>query len=165
MNRRRTTRKTGNEEVVLRVAEDNPRTSSRAIAQELGLPQCIVRRILATNNMSAYHLQRVQLLKPEDYPLCKAFATWFLQQRATDRAFAASVLFTDEAYFTRNGVFNHHNAHEWGLENPYTTQPCSSQEHFSVTVWAGIHGDYVTGPYPLPSRVDGRAYLIATSSA
>ena len=32
MNRLRTTRRTGNEEAVLRLAEDNPRTSTRAIA-------------------------------------------------------------------------------------------------------------------------------------
>ena len=31
---------------------------------------------------------------------------------------------------------------------------------FSVTVWPGILGDYVNGPYLLPSRLDHMAYLI-----
>ena len=68
-------------------------------------------------------LQRIQLLKPEDNPFHKAIATWFLQQSASDRAFAASVFFTDETYFTCGRVFNQHNAHVWALENPQTTQP------------------------------------------
>ena len=42
MNRRRTKRTTGNEEAVLRLAVDNSCSSTRAIAQQLGLPQCIV---------------------------------------------------------------------------------------------------------------------------
>ena len=53
MNRRRTKRTTSNEEAVLRLAEDNPHTSTRVIAQQLGLPQFIVWRILEANNTSA----------------------------------------------------------------------------------------------------------------
>ena len=46
MNQRRMTRTTGNEEAVLRLAEDNPCTSTRAITQQLGLLICVVWRIL-----------------------------------------------------------------------------------------------------------------------
>ena len=87
--------------------------------------------------MSSYHLQQVQSLKSEDYPLPKAFDTWFLQQSM------------------------------WVLENPHTTQPHAAQERFSAFVWAGILGDYVIGTYLLPNRLDCRPYLIffAPSSA
>lgn len=56
--------------------------------------------------MNAHHLQHVQSLEPEDYPLRKAFVTWFLQQSTAGSVFLASVLFTDEVYFTREGTFN-----------------------------------------------------------
>lgn len=32
------------------------------------------------------------------------------------------VLFKDEATFTREGVFNSHNAHVWDYDNPYATR-------------------------------------------
>ena len=160
MNRRRTTRTTGNKEAVLPLAEDNQLKSIRAITQQQGILECNVWRILAANKMSAHNLQRVTLLNPEDYPLHKAFGTWFLQRSATDRTFAASVFFTHEVYFKHGGVFNQHNAHVWALENPHITQPRAAQERFIVNVWAGIFGDYVIGPYLLSSRLDGTAYRI-----
>lgn len=63
--------------------------------------------------MNAYHLQRVQSLEPEYYPLRRAFVTWFLQQSTAGSVFLASLLFTDEVYFTHEGTFNKHNANVW----------------------------------------------------
>lgn len=147
MNRERSTRTPDNEENVLRLAEGNPSTSTRAITQRLGISQSIVWRILSANQMSPYHLQRVQAVTPEDYQHRRDFATWFRQQSAADPAFGASVLFTDEASFTREGTFNPHNAHLWALENPHGTRTRAAQSRFSVNVWAGIVGDHLIGPY------------------
>ncbi|GFW40852.1 uncharacterized protein TNCV_4369001 [Trichonephila clavipes] len=72
----------------------------------------------------------------------------------------ASVLFTDEASFSREGIFNTHNSHSWAAANPHVTRTRAAQVHFLVNVWAGILGDHLIGPYILPDRLTGPRYLI-----
>ncbi|GFX07502.1 uncharacterized protein TNCV_5092161 [Trichonephila clavipes] len=72
----------------------------------------------------------------------------------------ASVLFTDEASFSREGIFNTHNSHSWAAANPHVTCTRAAQDRFLVNVWAGILGDHLIGPYILPDRLTGPRYLI-----
>ncbi|GFU89685.1 transposase-like protein [Trichonephila clavipes] len=72
----------------------------------------------------------------------------------------ASVLFTDEASFSREGIFNTHNSHSWAAANPHVTCTRAAQDRFLVNVWAGILGDHLIGPYILPDRLTGPSYLI-----
>ncbi|GFS78651.1 DUF4817 domain-containing protein [Trichonephila clavipes] len=74
--------------------------------------------------------------------------------------FAASVLFTDEASFSREGIFNTHNSHSWAAANPHVTCTRAAQDRFLVKIWAGILGDHLIGPYILPDRLTGPRYLI-----
>ncbi|GFV28514.1 uncharacterized protein TNCV_3984651 [Trichonephila clavipes] len=74
--------------------------------------------------------------------------------------FVSSVLFCDEATFSREGVLNTHNAHMWALNNPHSTRPRAMQQRFTVNVWAGIVGDSLFGPYILPPRLDSHKYLV-----
>ncbi|GFW16819.1 uncharacterized protein TNCV_2759471 [Trichonephila clavipes] len=74
--------------------------------------------------------------------------------------FAASVLFTDEASFSREDIFNTHNSHSWAVVNPHVTRTRAAQDRFLVKVWAGILGDHLIGPYILPDRLTGPHYLI-----
>ncbi|GFW70186.1 DUF4817 domain-containing protein [Trichonephila clavipes] len=74
--------------------------------------------------------------------------------------FAASVLFTDEASFSREGIFNTHNSHSWAAANPHVTRTRAAQDRFLVNVWAGILGDHLIGPYILPDHLTGPRYLI-----
>ena len=76
-----------------------------------------------------------------------------------DPNFSKLILFTDEAYFTRDGVFNMHNNHNWDRINPHIIRPASHQHRFSVNVWAGIVHNNLIGPYMLPS-LTGHAYTI-----
>jgi hypothetical protein len=54
------------------------------------------------------------------------------------------ILWTDEACFTREGVFNVHNSHLWAQDNPHAIRERGYQVRFSVSVWAGIVGDILT---------------------
>ncbi|GFU40957.1 uncharacterized protein TNCV_4645371 [Trichonephila clavipes] len=74
--------------------------------------------------------------------------------------FASSVLFCDETTFSREGVFNTHNAHMWALNNPHSTRLRAMQQRFTVNVWEGIVGDSLLGPYILPPRLDSHKYLV-----
>ena len=69
--------------------------------------------------MHPFNVQRAQALQPDDYAPRSAFAKWYLEKCATDPLYPVKVLFFDEVYFTREGVFSTHNAHVWAEENPH----------------------------------------------
>lgn len=156
----RTVRHPNMEETILNIVDETPRTSTRAIARRVHVSQPTVWRVLNEERLHPFHIQRVQALQASDYPLRVEFCQWFLQQCALQPDFPAYVLFTDEATFTQEGVFNVHNTHVWATENPHATRPHAFQKRFSVNVWAGIVNDFLIGPYLLPTRLHGSHYRI-----
>ena len=110
------------------------------------------------DSLYPYHLQRVQGLSETDFPPRKAFCTWLLQMCAQDQTFLSTILFTDEAKFTRNGVQNFHNTHVWADVNPCAVLETRHQQQFSINVWAGIIGDSVIGPFIFHGTLTGASY-------
>ncbi|GFY25494.1 uncharacterized protein TNCV_2486141 [Trichonephila clavipes] len=149
------------EQRILNTVDNNPSTSSRAVGRALGVSHQSALRTLHEDRMHPYHLQRVQAITPDDYPRRLNFDTWYLQQTAENQTFSADVLFTDEATFTRSGMFNMHYSHLWAHVNPHGTITHAYQETFSINVWAGIVHNNLVGPYILPSRLTGRTYNIS----
>ncbi|GFW46040.1 DUF4817 domain-containing protein [Trichonephila clavipes] len=158
--RRRIARTPIFEEGVLHAVDQTPGTSVRALAASTGRSPTTIHRVLQGAALHPFHVQRVQSLQPDDPPRRVTFAQWFLNQIAADMHFASSMLFCDEATFSREGVINTHNAHMWALNNPHSTQPRAMQQRFTVNVWAGIVGDSLLGPYILPHRLDSHKYLV-----
>lgn len=158
--RERSVRTPDNEEAVLNLVEDNPGLSTRDIARHVGISQPTAWRILRSQNLHPYHIQRVQLLREQDFGPRVEFSRWYLAMRSRDPRFVNSILFTDESTFSREGMWNAHNSHVWCDENPHETRSRAAQERFSVNVWAGILGDCLIGPYLLPERLTGGNYLI-----
>lgn len=148
------------EEDILAEIEHNPQTSSRAVGQRFNASQQTVLRVLHDYHYHPYHYRKVQALLPNDYPQHVAFAQWFQLQTAMDPNFPSSVLFTDEATFTQDGVFNLHNRHNWAQHNPHVTHAHEHQHRFAVNVWAGIVNNSLIGPYLLPARLNGAIYLV-----
>lgn len=147
------------EENVLQYFHARPRASTRAAARDLGIRSHVnVWRVLQRNNLYPYHFQTVQDLLPNDYNSRANFAHWCLLQIERDEQFLQRVLFTDEATFTRAGLFNTHNMHSWEEENPHEVHRFRFQHRFSVNVWAGIVGDCLIGPYLMPSPLNGQRY-------
>ena len=125
----------------------------------MGIPNHMdVWRVLPDNHLHPYHFQKVQDLLPNDHIPRINFARWCLRQLEEDEEFFKRVLFTDEACFTRCGVFNTHNMHSWQQDNPHEVHRFRYQHRFSVNVWCGIVGDYLIGPYLLPSPLNGQRY-------
>jgi hypothetical protein len=85
------------------------------------------------------------------------FCEW-LHQHAADELSLHNILWTVEACFTCEGVFNVYNSHLWARDNPYVIRERGYQVCFSVSVWAGIVGDIVVGPYLLPDRLTAQRY-------
>lgn len=72
--------------------------------------------------------------------------------------FVDCVLFSDEACFTRAGIFNLRNNHVWAHENPHAVHIRSYQWEFRVNVWAAVAKDQIIGPIFLPPRLNGQIY-------
>lgn len=147
------------EVAILARVEQNPETSLRRISAEVGISNPLVWRILHEQQLQPYHVQRVQALNPPDHQARLVFCRWFLRNDAEDHNFLANILFTDEAGFTRNGVFNFHNTHVWADENPHAIMESRHQVRFSLNIWIGILGDNLLGPVVLPNRLTGAGYL------
>jgi len=119
----------------------------------------LVLEVLHDEGLFPYHFQKEQDLGEDDYPFRTRFSQWYLQQCIDVPNFHRLLLWTDEACFTRERMFNSHNSHIWADVNPHGTYVHSYQRQFSVNIWAGIVGDVLVGPVLLPPRLDGRLYL------
>jgi len=75
------------EEAVLAHVNNNPSTSTRAMASRFGRSQSTVWRVVNSERLHPYHLIKVHSLLPEDYPRRVQFAQWALQQIAENPAF------------------------------------------------------------------------------
>ena len=94
----------------------------------------VIWQILKENEYHPYPFQKVQNLLPGDYLPREQFASWCLRRGQEDRIFIRNILFTDKACFTRTGLFNAHNFHEWQKENPHLVRKFNYQHKFSVNV-------------------------------
>lgn len=146
------------EERILDIITRNPGTSTRRIAAAEGVSKCTVWNVLHDQMLYPYHVQRVQGLQPTDYHPRRNFFQWFLRMDAENPQFLSRILFTDEAGFTKDGIFNFHNTHVWADENPHSIMESRHQHKFSINVWAGIIGDFLIGPFLLPNRLTGPLY-------
>lgn len=145
------------EENIIQRVEENPGVSTRQLGAILNVGHMTVWRVLHEQLLYPYHLQRVQALGPADFPVRLQFCRW-LYQEINNPFFLQSVLFTDEASFSRDGVVNFHNNHQWTYENPHTTHQGRHQQQFKINVWVGIVADCLIGPCVLPDRLNGDAY-------
>lgn len=147
------------EENILEIVENDPTTSTRSVAAQVGTAHSKVWKTIRQEQLYPYHYQRVQALLPEDGPRRVEFCQWLLNQHNRNENFTKFILATDEATFTRNGVTNFHNNHVWAVENPHAVKRTHFQHRFSLNVWAGVLNGMLIGPYFFPARLTGDIYL------
>lgn len=147
------------EEDVLRMITEDPKLSVRLIANRLNLSKWTVWRILKREGLHPYHFRRVQDIIEPDYAARSVFSSWISRETRNDTSFLNSILWTDEATFTRSGITNHRNSHLWLHENPDAVRPSTFQHEFSVNTWAGIIDNILIGPLILPSTLNGERFL------
>lgn len=94
------------EEQILDEVEANPRISTRRLTAQLGqMSNFVTWRTIHENSLYPYHLQKVQALQDGDYALRLEFCHWYIQKNQEDADWSHSVLYTDEATFTRDGIW------------------------------------------------------------
>lgn len=144
------------EEDVLERVANNPKTSTRAIASQVGANHVTVWQVLHDNNLYPFKAQQVQHLKPEDYPRRVAWAEWFAAHADVP------ILWSDEKTFSREGIFNPRNSHHWAEKgaNPHERYIRGYQDKFTVNTWAGLIGQRLIGPFVLPARMNAANYLV-----
>lgn len=69
--------------------------------------------------------------------------TGFLAQCRRNDFFPDRILWSDEATFTPNGVFNSRNFLFWAEENPHAVRERVFQYRWAINVWAGIIADRI----------------------
>lgn len=144
------------EVAILNAIQDDPHISTRNLSRQIGISQSSVHRVIRRNLLHPYHVQKVQELLPGDLVQRVNFCQFILHQ---DNNFQKKILFTDEATFTRRGITNLHNYHEYSDVNPHAITPRHFQREFKINVWMGIIDRYLIGPVVLPNRLNGENYL------
>lgn len=147
------------ENEILNIVRQDPTISTRRIAIRRGISQSKVWRTLNVNDMHPFHYTPVQELLPNDLIKRVNFCQQILNNDEHDPNYLASIFWTDESQFTRDGVVNFHNLHNWQQNNPHAKRPASFQTRFSVNVWCGIIGNILIGPTILPNRLNSDNYL------
>lgn len=146
------------EETILEAVSENPQTSTRSVASDVGVSNSTVWSVLHEQLLYPYHFQKVQHLLPDDFPSRSNFCQWFINQTALARDFPSMILFSDEASFTRTGIFNNQNMHAWDEENPHVLWRQGYQHRFSINVWCGIISDFIVGPHVFHGHLTGPGY-------
>lgn len=143
-----------NEEAILELVQEDPTTSTRKIASLTGISKSSVNRVLQWYNFHDYKYTRVQKLEPGDYARRMQFCQWIVRENEEDENFTKNILWTDESFFTRDGIFNAHNWHYYDIQNPHLTWERNAQYRWKFNIWAGITNDEIIGPYLLPDRLN-----------
>jgi hypothetical protein len=146
------------EEQLLNDIDQEPLTSVRILERDHQHPRSTVHRFMQRANLYPYHLQPVQCLHPGDSELRLEFCRVVLNTLEMNQNYFEQVLFSDESHFNQEGVFNHHNLHNWNYENPYETRETRRQVRWSVNVWIGQLGNRIIGPHFFPRVLNGETY-------
>lgn len=147
------------DEQIIEAVRRDTSISTRRLAYRLNVSHAHVWRVLRSNHLHPYHLTPVQGLHPGDNENRLAFARFMLRMDDISPAYISSILWTDESCFTKDGVTNFHNLHNWNEMNLRAIRQRAFQRRFSVNVWAGIVDNTLIGPYILPPVLNGRNYL------
>ena len=149
------------EEQILEAFTADPTASVRKVAEDLGLSRWKVWTTMKKDGQYPFHGTGVQGLQEEDPARRIQFCRFLLNMDIEDPLFLRSILWTDESNFSREGITNFHNLHEWAAKdaNPHWKKQKSFQNRFSVNVWAGVIGRTIIGPHFLPENLNGANYL------
>ncbi|GBM29967.1 hypothetical protein AVEN_167442-1 [Araneus ventricosus] len=87
-------------------------------SENCGLSKSRVWTILNESGAHPYRSTPVQGLLPRDAERCYTWRNFVMNNLEDHPTFLADIIWTDEACFSRNGMFNRQNVHTWSLENP-----------------------------------------------
>lgn len=143
--------------VLLMVAE-NPKTSVREIANNIGSSSTTVHSILKKHKLRPYKPQLIHHLLEDDYPRRMQFCNFYLNKLREDPLFYSKILWSDECTFTNNAIFNRNNHRYWSNDNPRFLIENNIQRRFSLNVWCGMLDSRLIGPYFIDGNLNQEKY-------
>jgi len=146
--------------VILASVVVNPHTSSRAIAADVGCSHSSVLNVLHSHKYHPYHVHCHQALREHDYNTRVEFCNWLLCCLQDDPMFLRSIIWSDEAQLSRNGVVNTHNLHYWATTNPHWLRETTHQDNWRINVWCGLYNQQLIGPVFYGGTLTGERYDI-----
>lgn len=132
-----------NEVTVLGYFTAYPGNSLTDANGDLGIPEISILRILKKHKFHPYSYRLVQNLRPGDDRKRRDFCEFILIKTQEDEDFLQKIIWTDEAKFCKNGMFNRHNSHYWSDHNPHAVRERQFQGYWSFNVFAAIKNDAV----------------------
>lgn len=137
----------------LKAANPLGHTSSRQVARETAIPQRSVVRVLHQIGMHPFRISRTQAISEEDKLKRLDFAKWILE----NEEILPNILWSDEAYFSLDGLVNRHNCVIWAYENPRCNLPKNLHSP-KLCVWMAISSNFKLQPHFFESTVDQENY-------
>ena len=107
--RQRSVRTAKNVALVEDSIAENPDTSTRRRATQIGLSRRSLQRILRELHLFPYKTQMVQALQPTDLQFRLAYAVHIQQLAREQNEFIHKLIMSDEAHFHLNGFVNKQN--------------------------------------------------------
>lgn len=144
---------------IMNLIIEGPTLSTRRVGVIVGVSHNLVWKLWKRYGLHPYHYRKAQGLLPADNFSRIAFCQCMNELLIQDPNMIGKILWMDEAQFTRAGVFNSKNQHQWKTENPQAVWATSYQHEFSVNMWAGILNNKLIGPIEIPHRLNSENYL------
>jgi len=130
----------------------------RKCAAKLNLAPTTVWRILHKElDFKAYKVSINQLLKESDIAARMTFEAEMREKLETGVININKIWFSDEAHFYLHGFVNRQNYRIWGTENPHFVVERPLHPEY-LTVWMGISGSGLIGPFFFYDTVTGERY-------
>lgn len=130
-----------NEVTVLAYFRAYPENSLVDAERDVGIPVMSIQRILKKHKYHPYSFTLVQNLRAGDDQRRNDFCEFILIKIQEDEHFLQKLIWTDEAKFMKNGMFNRHNSHYWSDTNPHVFRERQFQGYWSFNVFAAIKND------------------------
>ena len=151
--------KENNEIMVLAYFTANTTASLREAEQDLGLCKSIIHKILLKHKWHPFKYTQVQHLRNSDYGRRVIFCEWILTKIEEHQNFTETIIWTDEAKFMKNGLYNKHNSHFWSQENPHVVRETNFQESWKFNVFCAIKNDSVFCYHFYNENLNGERYV------
>lgn len=152
-------RRNDHDQTVLDYYRNNPNVSLRVASLDLNLPRENIRRCLKKNKMKPFKPKFLHTLEEGDEVRRLEFCLWAQGEYLNNRHFLKSILFSDEATFTTNGVVSAQNSRFWATENPNWVINCKRQYSEKINVWCGILNKRIIGPFFFEDNINAMNFL------
>lgn len=153
-----TARTKENIEGVRNIIENQPSTSIRRVAQQMGISigttWTILRRDL---DQFPYKIQLHQQLKDVDVIRREDFGNLMVERFESEKIDIDKIWFSDEANFHLSGYVNKQNWRHWGTENPYISIVTQAYPQ-RLTVWCAMNSSTIIGPVFIEGNVTSHKY-------